>query len=169
MISSRVLFLSLLGPLAAGCLMNVQAIPAATHPVHGCCSLHLIFLILQPSQARFATFRPDIPKQTLHVRSSRCSTVRRCHLLWLRARHRGCGAEICKGGGIMKSLLTGPGEWPLSNHCDGNSHSSPLLAMCNCFGNRNLKVLHQRALQPQTSRRLDASKLGRCHVTNGGE
>lgn len=40
--------------------------PAAMQPSHGETSVHLILRILQPSQARFATFRPDILIQ-LHV------------------------------------------------------------------------------------------------------
>ena len=60
-ISCKVLFLSFRGPLTVGCLTYVHATPAAVHPSQGATSLHLIFLILQPSHARLMTLRPDMP------------------------------------------------------------------------------------------------------------
>ena len=43
--------------------MNVQAMPATMQASQGDASVHLILRILQPSQARFATLRPDMPNR----------------------------------------------------------------------------------------------------------
>ena len=71
-ISCKVLVLSFLGPRVLGCFKKVHGIRTVMQPSHGERPEHLIFRILQPSQARFVILRP-VPVISGHVY---CKAVR---------------------------------------------------------------------------------------------